>query len=202
MIDIRLTPPPTSNNNSINQQSKRKNEENIEEFKKLKNLTTEDLINSNPEWPQFIHPDGGILKITPWGSIRQYIDSASGESITKFEDLNFEEYSFKSEEIEKLYNTPNTPQSIYNHQQSNNFNHISPLHNKPNLSQQSSSNSIGLSSNNSIYNQSNQNLNLSPSNEIESYVVDGYQYNQNQQQQHDIQDQEFQIEHENYFGMN
>ncbi|KAI5949381.1 hypothetical protein KGF54_005616 [Candida jiufengensis] len=197
MIDITLTPPP-SMNSYHNQNTKRKNNEFQDDYKKIKNLTTEDLINSNPEWPQFIHPDGGILKITPWGSIRQYVDLTSGETITKFEDCNFEEYSFKSEQVEKLYQTPTTPQSIYNQslQQTSHSQQPPHQHQKPQLSQQSSMNSINTSSHN-FYNQSQSNIHLSPSHEVESYVVDGYQ------QQHDqILDNEFQIEHENYFGMN
>ncbi|EER31378.1 conserved hypothetical protein [Candida tropicalis MYA-3404] len=101
------SPPPTY---------KRRNgqEENIDLGERnIKNITKENQITSEAEWPQFVHPEGGIIKITPWGTLRQYIDPVTQETITKFEDCNLEDYSFKSENIEKIYQTPDTPQSIY-----------------------------------------------------------------------------------------
>ena len=140
----------------------------------MKNLTKPDQITSETEWPQFIHPDGGIIKITPWGTLRQFIDPKTNETITKFEDCSLEDYSFKLESIEKLYQTPNTPQSIY---------HTAGQDNIMNTPQ------IG-----------NNNLNrftISPGTEAESYVIEGYRQQQLQFHHRDC----FVPEHENYFGM-
>ena len=65
----------------------------------MKNLTKPDQITSETEWPQFIHPDGGIIKITPWGTLRQFVDPKTNETITKFEDCSLEDYSFKLNQL-------------------------------------------------------------------------------------------------------
>lgn len=140
----------------------------------VKNLTKPDQITSETEWPQFIHPDGGIIKITPWGTLRQFIDPKTNETITKFEDCSLEDYSFKLESIEKLYQTPNTPQSIYRTAGQDN------IMNTPQIG--------------------NNNLNrftISPGTEAESYVIEGYRQQQLQFHHRDC----FVPEHENYFGM-
>lgn len=61
---------------------------------KKKNLDelTHQLYSTSNEWPVYNHPDGGIIKITPWGSIRQF--ELNGEMITKFEDMSFTDYNF------------------------------------------------------------------------------------------------------------
>ncbi|RCK65330.1 hypothetical protein Cantr_01071 [Candida viswanathii] len=158
------SPPPTSST-----VYKRRNDQ-TEEDRSIKNLTKDQQITAETEWPQFIHPDGGIIKITPWGTIRQYTDPITNEPITKFEDCNLEDYSFRLENIEKIYQTPDTPQSIYNKK-------------------------------------GGRALRLSPSDDAEGYVIEGYRelqlaeilpkLLQQQQQQH----QQFLPEHENYFGM-
>ena len=89
----------------------------------------------------------------------------TNETITKFEDCSLEDYSFKLESIEKLYQTPNTPQSIYHNAGQDNIIHT-PHNGNRNLS----------------------GLIISP--ESEGYVVDGYRTTttttttQQQQQQH------------------
>ena len=98
-------------------------------------------------------------KITPWGTLRQFVDPKTNETITKFEDCSLEDYSFKLESIEKLYQTPNTPQSIYHNAGQDNIIHT-PHNGNRNLS----------------------GLIISPESEVEGYVVDGYR--QQQQQQH------------------
>lgn len=113
------------------------------------------------EWPIYNHPEGGIVKVTPWGILRQYTD-ANGNAITSFEDKDFSE--LKMEPPETLY-YPLTPQSFC------------PTHNAlpPPQAKQ-----FGQ-------------FQLSPSNEVEGYVVDGYQLTTPPQQ--------YEQEHEHYFGM-
>ncbi|CCG25033.1 hypothetical protein CORT_0G03570 [Candida orthopsilosis Co 90-125] len=161
--------------------NKRRNDDFEINQQRFKNMTQEEAINSTTEWPQFIHPDGGIVKISPWGSIREYIDPKTNETVTKFEDCNFEEYSFKSETVEKLYQTPDTPQSLY-HRPTN----------------QSHDNGTATTTANSRFT-------LSPSNEVEGYVVDGYGRHQNDDDvsfssANDVTHQ-YQVEQENYFGI-
>ncbi|AOW30516.1 hypothetical protein I503_05151 [Candida albicans SC5314] len=208
MVAYRLPSPAPSSTNTTNcfpHNNKRKNsltfhddtntnanannyEHYIDDERIVKNLTKPDQITSETEWPQFIHPDGGIIKITPWGTLRQFVDPKTNETITKFEDCSLEDYSFKSESIEKLYQTPNTPQSIYHNAGQDNIIHT-PHNGNRNLS----------------------GLIISPESEVEGYVVDGYRQQQQQQQQPQQQQQQHQQfhqqrdcfvpEHENYFGM-
>lgn len=195
-----ITPPPThqqqyQQQSSNTHHSKRRNDDDNElsqeQQQRYKNMTQEEAINSTTEWPQFIHPDGGTVKLSPWGSIREFIDPKTNETVTKFEDCNFEEYSFKSETVEKLYQTPDTPQSLYHRptNQSGDYNNH---------------NSTGAVATNS----SNSRFTLSPSNEVEGYVVDGYdQYRNNNDDDvsfssvHDATHHQYQVEQENYFGI-
>lgn len=62
------SPPPSYKRRTENGQQEEQGERN------LKNITKENQITSEAEWPQFIHPEGGIIKITPWGTLRQYVD--------------------------------------------------------------------------------------------------------------------------------
>ncbi|KAI5970149.1 hypothetical protein CANMA_000760 [Candida margitis] len=183
-----ITPPPQPQSfpqqlQPDSQHNKRRNDDFEVNQQRFKNMTQEEAINSTTEWPQFIHPDGGIVKISPWGSIREYTDPKTNETITKFEDCNFEEYSFKSETVEKLYQTPDTPQSLY-HRNTNQ----SHDHNNPATTANSSSR-----------------FTLSPSNEVEGYVVDGYGRHQNDDavsfsSANDMTHQ-YPVEQENYFGI-
>ncbi|KAI3406573.2 hypothetical protein KGF56_000705 [Candida oxycetoniae] len=187
--------PPSGVNSFTFTHSKRKNEDFDGDYKKIKSLTTEDLMNSNPEWPQFIHPDGGLVKITPWGSIRQFVDPITNETMTKFEDCGFDDYSFRSQSVEKIYSTPNTPQSLYQQQP--------PPQQLNQQSQQKGNNSVSYVSRKSSFNNSNSGnitrMNLSPSAEVEGYVVDGY--SSSPLKQKSPQQEQFCQEHENYFGM-
>lgn len=176
------------NSNKNYQKTKKKmskrNLDTSEELKK-KNIDeiTQKLSLENNDWPIYNHPNGGIIKITPWGSIRQY--ESNGETITKFEDMNFSDYDFT-----------NLPLP-YNNQipQQNQFG--------KNLTTMSSMNSLNNNSNDMDYDieyqneyelpQTPQSIRLSPSDEAENYVIKGYT-EQNFQQ-------EFSKEHENYFGM-
>ncbi|EMG47636.1 hypothetical protein SBY92_004670 [Candida maltosa Xu316] len=177
MDNTRLpSPPPSTYSPSTYKRKNEPNEPNEQEEERIiKNITKEEQITSEAEWPQFVHPDGGIIKITPWGTLRQFVDPITQETVTKFEDCNLANYSFTSETIEKIYQTPDTPQSIYNRN----------------------------------YNGNGRALRLSPSDEAEGYVIDGYIKGdssvevspQQQQQQHSHSQGCFQPEHENYFGM-
>ncbi|EGW29943.1 uncharacterized protein SPAPADRAFT_144303 [Spathaspora passalidarum NRRL Y-27907] len=162
--------------------TKRGREDFEPDTKKIKNYINQQShqeITESNEWPQFAHPEGGIVKITPWGSLRQFVDPISGESITKFEDMSFEDYTFKASNVEDIYTVkhqeppsmPSTPQSLYqthSYQPNTRFaSHNMPGGNSP--------------------------LRLSPECEAEGYLRDGYRGQQAQQQ--------FEQEHENYFGM-
>ncbi|RLV92953.1 hypothetical protein JA1_002899 [Spathaspora sp. JA1] len=168
--------------------------------KKVKNFINQQShqeITESNEWPQFAHPEGGIIKITPWGSLRQFVDPISGESITKFEDMSFEDYTFQASNVEDIYSVqqsqqpsmPSTPQSLYqthSYQQNTRF----ASHNMPG---------------------SNSPLRLSPECEAEGYLRDGYhgvrqpqssaQQTPSPEVQGKQQQQQFEQEHENYFGM-
>ena len=189
-----ITPPPQSQQQTQlhpqqqPQHNKRRNDNDFEtNQQRFKTMTQEEAINSTTEWPQFIHPDGGIVKISPWGSIREYVDPKTNETVTKFEDCNFEEYSFKSETVEKFYQTPDTPQSLY--------------HRSSNQSNESGS-AVGCGGGGG--GSSNHQFMLSPSNEVEGYVVDGYgQYQGNDDislsSAYNVTHQ-YPVEQENYFG--
>ncbi|KAG5419523.1 hypothetical protein I9W82_003291 [Candida metapsilosis] len=191
-----ITPPPQSQQQTQlhpqqqPQHNKRRNDNDFEtNQQRFKTMTQEEAINSTTEWPQFIHPDGGIVKISPWGSIREYVDPKTNETVTKFEDCNFEEYSFKSETVEKLYQTPDTPQSLY--QRSSN--------------QSNESGATVGGGGGGGGGSSNHQFTLSPSNEVEGYVVDGYgRYQGNDDislsSVHDVTHQ-YPVEQENYFGI-
>ena len=157
---------------NMNFASKRKREEVEPDTKKIKNFINEKErpeFSSSNEWPVYNHPDGGIVKITPWGSVRQYMD-ASGNTVTKFEDMNFQDISFaNSHQTANVYEMPSTPVSM--NQNSNNYS--SP----------------------SMYDVDG--IKLSPSDEAENYVINGY----GRLQGNGAQQQQFQQEHENYFGM-
>lgn len=59
-------------------------------------LTERDLyaVTSSNEWPLYNHPEGGTIKITPWGALRQY--TVNGEMVTRFEDVSFNDYDFSN----------------------------------------------------------------------------------------------------------
>lgn len=151
--------------------SKRKFTDSESNKKKVIDETTQKLYTTSNEWPIYNHPDGGIIKVTPWGSIRQF--KINDETVTKFEDKNFQDYSFTPSFNPLEVDYPQTPQSIQ-----------SPIK-------------------------------LSPSDEAEQYVMQGYdntemeleslnqqQQQPPQQQQHYNNPQQFHQfqEHENYFG--
>ncbi|CAI5760245.1 unnamed protein product [Candida verbasci] len=115
-----ITPPPQSKRKYIEDDDYISYEEpiNQKEQHEILKKNLKDEINHNPEWPQFIHPEGGVIKITPWGSLRQYKDLKTGEVLTKFEDFSFDDFNksiYESEKYEKIYKyTPDTPMSIKN----------------------------------------------------------------------------------------
>lgn len=127
--------------------NKRKRDDFDSDSKKVKNLEPNEYETSN-EWPIYNHPEGGIIKITPWGSLRQYQD-ANGEMVTKFEDVSFQDYPFDNKQDEY----PATPQSII-------------PNNNPDPDR----------------------IKLTPDDEVEYYVMDGYK-------------QQFETEPENYLTM-
>lgn len=154
---------------NMNFASKRKREEAEPDTKKVKNFINEkerQEFSSSNEWPIYNHPDGGIVKITPWGSVRQFVD-ASGNTVTKFEDVNFQDISFANSHAGAVYDMPSTP--------------VSMSHAANGYSSPSTYDADGIK--------------LSPSDEAENYVINGYGgQNANNGQQ-------FQQEQENYFGM-
>ncbi|KAL7666878.1 hypothetical protein ABC855_g540 [[Candida] zeylanoides] len=139
---------------------KRRHDETANEPKKVRPGTDLQAYSTSDEWPVYNHPEGGIVKITPWGSLRQYTNPLDGQMVTKFEDKNFQDHSFH-QSADNGY-VPSTPQSMCPASDS-----LSP----------------------------SDGLHLSPSNEVESYVMEGY--HPTPQSAH----QEFSQEHENYFGM-
>lgn len=125
------------------------------------------LISLSDEWPIYSHPNGGTVKITPWGSLRQYVDPQTGEQVTKFEDVTFNDLSFAQPPYHgdsQWYELPLTPMSL---------NGLSSVRSSP---------AIG-------------DMRLSPSNEAEQYVVEGYRRGEA------VEQPLFGPEQENYFGM-
>lgn len=157
-------------------EGKRKVEEAETNLKKLKNIDDRQDYTTLDEWPVFNHLGGGMVKITPWGCIRKYTDEETGTVRTKFEDQLFEEVSFGTSRNEHIYQMPSTPQSMNQGGQQNNFSSVS-MRNDPN------SNDITLSS----------------SDEVELYVINGYNGNHEWQTQHDRY--QFLQEQENYLAM-
>lgn len=101
----------------MNFAAKRKREALEPEAKKTKAVMGDrerELVSLSLEWPIYNHPDGGTIKITPWGSLRQYTNEA-GEMVTKFEDVTFNDYSFAmspSNSDNQYYDMPTTPMSL------------------------------------------------------------------------------------------
>lgn len=156
---------------NMNFASKRKREEIEPDTKKVKNFIHEKEskeFSSSNEWPVYSHPDGGMVKITPWGCVRQYVD-AGGNTLTKFEDVNFQDISFANSHTANTYEMPSTPVSM--NQTTNNY------------SSPTTYDADGIK--------------LSPSDEAESYVINGY----GNLQGNGVQQQQFGQEQENYFGM-
>lgn len=163
--------------------SKRRHTEADQDTKKVRTDLEQQVYSSSDEWPVYNHPEGGIVKMTPWGSLRQYVNPLNGQMMTKFEDKNFQDHTFNQNAEQLSLYVPSTPQSMC----------------------PTSSDSPSPA----------EHLKLSPSHEVEHYVMDGYQQQQQQQQQlyqypqqfpqepvhQKGQGREFQTEHENYFGM-
>ncbi|KAK6454295.1 uncharacterized protein RJT20DRAFT_57704 [Scheffersomyces xylosifermentans] len=173
----------------MNFASKRKREDADPDTKKLKNELSDKEkaeYSSSSEWPVYAHPDGGIVKITPWGSLRQFTNPDNGEMVTKFEDMSFTDYSFNPSntdvyDVSQNTSLPSTPQSLYNNQQyhqnqrcAGNYNNSSPT----------------------------PNIKISPNDEAESYVIEGYKGITPPPQSSDNVTHQFEQEQENYFGMN
>lgn len=157
----------------MNFASKRKRDDTESDAKKIKNLVENEQYTNSNEWPVYSHPQGGLVKITPWGCLRQYTNPQTGELITKFEDSSFADYSFKPTQT---YDTmPSTPQSLYQ-----------------SLSAPPSAAHPGQDHQD---HQMSSPIRVSPSSEAETYVVQGYQAETPPHQD------QFEQEHENYFGM-
>lgn len=98
---------------------KRKREDVESCQKKVKNASEREkqAYSTSEEWPVYSHPEGGIVKITPWGSLRQFQDQ-NGNTVTKFEDKGFQDYAFaygnaSGNGQNNVYELPTTPQSMY-----------------------------------------------------------------------------------------
>ncbi|WLF81475.1 hypothetical protein PVL30_005272 [Lodderomyces elongisporus] len=206
------TTPSTTAINTPTTKDKRKNHdiEDIDQYsdnehhRKLKNLD----IN-NPEWPTFHHPDGSIIKLTPWGSIKE-----SGNSKV-FQDVSFDQLSFVSEDhIEQIYTIKPkikfSDQQQLQREQLRESDRLSMSSSVELLSHQSSFNS-GIGTGTGVG--AGASFSLSPTAEVEDYVMDGYSQMQGQrsrselaqqhqhQQHHQHQHQQYCQEQENYFGM-
>lgn len=147
--------------------SKRKRDDDGE--KKTKAMTPlereHSVVTSSNEWPVYNHPDGGTIKITPWGSLRQFVNPATGEQVTKFEDVSFSDYSFQPLQPSPYYDMPTTPVSM------------------------------SVSNRSSPVPQPHEML-VSPSCEVESYVINGYNFYRAPERS-----DQFSQEQENYLGM-
>ncbi|GEQ71018.1 hypothetical protein JCM33374_g4699 [Metschnikowia sp. JCM 33374] len=130
-----------------------------------------EVLSQSNDWPMYNHPDGGTVKITPWGSLRQWVDPVTGQSNTKFEDASFSDVSFAmspSNIHNQCYELPSTPMSL----------------NHPNSGRSSPANG--------------DRFHFSPTNEAELYVVEGY--GQQREPSSGFTPQYAQ-EQENYLGM-
>lgn len=151
------------------------------EAKKPKALFGEkerEAITQSADWPMYKHPDGGTVKITPWGSLRQWADPYTGMTCTRFEDVSFLDMSFEKsyDQGSTNYELPSTPMSL----------------NAPSSARSSPTPGDGYQ--------------LSPSTEAELYVIEGYNGTIHQQPNAPHQNQchqphPFMQEHENYLGM-
>lgn len=165
--------------------NKRKIEYSNSNKKKNIDEVTQKLYSTSNEWPVYSHPNGGIIKITPWGSIRQF--ELNGEMITKFEDMAFSDYNFTPAiSNTKNLNTMTSNSSLNSSLNSNNV-----------VSQT-------IQTTQPTYNdlpqtpQSIQSIKLSPSEEAENYVMKGYE---NDQFQYNHNNNQYTKEPEHYFGM-
>ncbi|CAH6718246.1 hypothetical protein CLIB1444_01S02410 [[Candida] jaroonii] len=158
-----------------------------EELKK-KNIDelTQKLSLENNDWPIYNHPNGGIIKITPWGSIRQY--ESNGETITKFEDMNFSDYDFINLPLPYKNQVPQPQQNPFGR----NLNTMSSMNSLSNNSDNYDMDYDGYQNDYELP-QTPQSIRLSPSDEAENYVLKGYSDPNFQQ--------EYSKEQENYFGM-
>ncbi|SGZ56919.1 CIC11C00000004856 [Sungouiella intermedia] len=172
--------------------NKRKRDASEPESKKTKALIGEkekELYTLSEEWPVYNHPEGGTIKITPWGSLRQCVDAQTGETITKFEDASFSDLTFPAANVgafgrqnwqsgqniagaqgNPYYELPSTPMSL-------------------NMSGSSRSSPVP------------DKVSFSPSCEAELYVVDGYRYSGFNGAAGQAVGQQFSQEQENFFGM-
>lgn len=66
------------------------------------------------QWPVYVHPEGGTVKFSPWGSIREWVDPATGETGCKFEDTTFVNSTFDANvpTFSQNYELPTTPMSL------------------------------------------------------------------------------------------
>lgn len=127
-----------------------------EDRKKMAKLTERELheVTTSNEWPIYNHPEGGTIKITPWGALRQFM--VNGEMVTKFEDVTFSDYDFGQLNVQ-----------IQQPQLQPQMNHQNEMPTTP----------MSLS----VSNRSSpapDDIHISPSCEAEGYVVDGYRGDQ------------------------
>lgn len=67
------------------------------------------------QWPVYVHPEGGTVKFSPWGSIREWVDPVTGQEGCKFEDTTFVASTFDLTAplpISQEYELPTTPMSL------------------------------------------------------------------------------------------
>lgn len=78
---------------------------------------TRALLDSeeSDQWPVYVHPEGGTVKFSPWGSIREWVDPVTGQAGCKFEDTTFVNSTFDlcaPLPASQGYELPTTPMSL------------------------------------------------------------------------------------------
>lgn len=123
------------------------------------------------QWPVYVHPEGGTVKFSPWGSIREWVDPVTGQAGCKFEDTTFVNSTFDltapNPPLTQNYELPTTPLSLGG---------ATPSRASPTPADR---------------------IHYSPSSEAEQYVVEGYGDAGRKETSRD----QYVQEQENYFGM-
>lgn len=174
--------------------SKRRIEESQSCKKKNIDEVTQQLYSSSNDWPVYNHPDGGIIKITPWGSIRQF--ELNGEMVTKFEDMSFTDYNFTPAIRNNASYNDSADTPLSNASSHSNLNNNQDSHHRNGSDGSNEQQELPQTP------QSIQSIRLSPCDEAENYIMKGYE-NVHHQTSNNGSGNEFQFaqEPEHYFGM-
>lgn len=185
---------PYSTTQFMNFASKRKRDEHDSDVKKIKNdIEGEVGLATSNEWPVYSHPEGGIVKITPWGCLRQFPHSEDGHLVTKFEDSTFMDYQFQPQRSQ--YEQSQYQQAYLQSQQQSNMSYESMPSTPQSLYQSQPSTGVSARGPTAYTQNPSSPIKLSPSDEAEGYVMTGYQMETPPCQE------QYGQEHEHYFGM-